>query len=583
MSTPIARLRRLFEQLFLQLLRRSAIRYRLIISFILLSLLPLLISGYLAYVESSKAIKNQTRVLATEVVKQVSKNVQLQMMRLEVESERMVLSDRFQLALGDYNDGNDRAKGAARLELTRVLLERYGSFDFINQKYVLDRANRVVDSQVFAQLGGKVEHFVVQAPDLRGRPYWGSYDDGTGQNSMVMLRAINSKNNNKLIGNLFLGIRPSHFSSIFDDVALGTGTDTFIFDGRSRKAIVRAHEQVAGAVDISAEAALAELIARALPTAETGNFAAFNSKALGQYLAAYARVPGTSWFVVSTIPLDKLTAEAKAVRNQIVLIGLLCFLFSIALALVIARSIAAPLERLVHGMRETETGNYAVRMNADGSDELTVLTNKFNEMASRVDQHNEQLEARVRERTHALEDANSKLAALSLTDSLTGIANRRRFDEALAVELKRAARARIPLALMMIDVDFFKNYNDFYGHQEGDSCLRRVARLLQAHARRASDLVARYGGEEFVMIAADTDYDSAQALAESMRATLAALQMEHERSPLACVTISIGVVTLVPDEDLTPEALVRMADKAMYRAKEQGRDQVVMAGRKAVV
>ena len=105
----------------------------------------------------------------------------------------------------------------------------------------------------------------------------------------------------------------------------------------------------------------------------------------------------------------------------------------------------------------------------------------------------------------------------------------------------------------MLDVDFFKNYNDCYGHQEGDDCLRRVAGLLQSHARRASDLAARYGGEEFVLIAADTDADSALALAETIRAAFEALQLPHERSPLGCVTASIGVVSLVPDESSSAE------------------------------
>ena len=166
-----------------------------------------------------------------------------------------------------------------------------------------------------------------------------------------------------------------------------------------------------------------------------------------------------------------------------------------------------------------------------------------------------------------------------MTDALTGIPNRRRFDDVLASELNRAVRSGQPLALMMLDVDFFKNYNDHYGHQDGDACLRKVARLLHSHARRASDLVARYGGEEFVMLAADTDADSALGLAETVREALEALGLPHVKSPLGCVTTSIGVVVLVPDEAQTPEMFLRMADKAMYRAKEQGRNRVVLAGR----
>lgn len=167
-----------------------------------------------------------------------------------------------------------------------------------------------------------------------------------------------------------------------------------------------------------------------------------------------------------------------------------------------------------------------------------------------------------------------------MTDGLTGIPNRRRFDEVLAVELHRAARAGHVLALMMLDVDFFKNYNDHYGHQEGDVCLRKVARLLQSHARRDSDLVARYGGEEFVMLVVETDADSAMNLAEDVRQSLEVLDLPHAKSPLSCVTTSIGVAIFVPEGDQSPEIFIRMADKAMYRAKEQGRNQVVLFGKR---
>ena len=317
---------------------------------------------------------------------------------------------------------------------------------------------------------------------------------------------------------------------------------------------------------------------------EEGGFLAYDQPrrdgvARATILVAYAQIPHTTWYVVSTLPDNALLAEAQAMRDKIVLIGVLCFAFAVVLALVIARSISAPMEKLAGVMRETETGNYALRMEYEGRDELALLAQKFNDMAGNIGQAHEQLEIRVAERTRDLEQANEKLAALSMTDSLTGIANRRRFDAALEAQLKRSARTGQPVALLMVDVDYFKSYNDFYGHQEGDACLRKVAHQLQTHARRAGDLAARYGGEEFVMLAADTDAGHAAALAGDLRAALEESALPHEKSPLGHVTISIGVVVLVPEEHHTPELFIRMADKAMYRAKEQGRNQVVVAGR----
>jgi diguanylate cyclase (GGDEF)-like protein len=572
-------MKRLTAYLSQHLLRKIAIRHRLIGSFVLLTLLPLVISGYISYVESTNAIAERTRVFSTEVVKQVSKNIRLEMAKMESESERMVLSPPVQSALSHYAGDDPRQKSAARAELTRLLLERYGSFDFINQKYFLDKDNQIMDTQVFAALGAGVVQFAERAPNLRGRPYWGIYADSAGQASMVLLRAIYTTGDNKLVGSLFLGVLPAHFSSIFDDVDLGSGTDIFVLDARGGQVVVNGPQPAAAGSAPAADPALVEEIKTSSLANQRTGFVGYNAREPGKYLAAYAQIAGTSWYVVSTIPLDKLTAEAQSVRNQSVLIGFLCFVMAIGLAAIIARSISRPLDSLVRSMRETGSGNYASRMTPEGNDELTVLAQKFNEMASTVDRHHVQLEARVRERTRDLAEANSKLAALSLTDGLTGIANRRRFDEALGQELKRAARGRTPLALLMLDVDFFKLYNDFYGHQRGDTCLVSVARLVQSHARRASDLAARYGGEEFAMIAADTDAETALALAETIRASLDALQLPHERSALGRVTASIGVAVVVPDEQHSPEALVRLADQALYRAKEQGRNQAVLAGR----
>ena len=569
---------RLADYLSLHLLRKIEIRYRLLGSMALLSLLPLLISGFISYTESTRAIAERTRVLSTEVAKQVAKNIQLEMAKLEADSESLVLSDRIQDALAQYAHGDEIHVTAARREMMHALLERYGSFDFVNQKYLLDRDNRIIDAQVFSNLGRGVVQFVERAPRLLGRPYWGTYDNASGQKSLVLLRAIHDKANNQPAGNLFLGVRPSHFSAIFDDVDLGSGTDIFVLDADAGKVVVN----TAAGQDSAPDAALADELRRSMQRNQRSGFFGYNGQLPGEQLAAYAQIGDTSWFVVSTIPLSKLTIEAQSARDKSIVVGLFGFAISVALAVILARSISAPLERLVHSMRETEGGNYANRMTPEGSDELTVLARQFNEMASKVDRNNLQLEERVTERTRDLAAANGKLAALSMTDGLTGIANRRRFDEALVLELHRAARMHTPLALLMLDVDFFKNYNDRYGHQEGDACLRRVASLLQSHARRASDLAARYGGEEFVLVAADTDAATATALAETIRAEIEALQLAHERSPLGWVTASIGVVSMVPDESTGTIDIVGMADQAMYRAKEQGRNQVVVARSKAV-
>jgi diguanylate cyclase (GGDEF)-like protein len=187
-----------------------------------------------------------------------------------------------------------------------------------------------------------------------------------------------------------------------------------------------------------------------------------------------------------------------------------------------------------------------------------------------------ELEVKVRERTQELVESNAKLAALSMTDSLTGIANRRRFDEALAAEWLRARRSRKPLTVGVVDVDFFKTYNDLYGHQAGDGCLRLVAEAISTNLRRDTDLAARYGGEEFVFVAPGVDAAGAVALAEAILAALRTKGHRHQLAPSGIVTASIGIAAAVPGEVETPELLLRYADQALYEAKRRGRDQVIL-------
>jgi diguanylate cyclase (GGDEF)-like protein len=185
------------------------------------------------------------------------------------------------------------------------------------------------------------------------------------------------------------------------------------------------------------------------------------------------------------------------------------------------------------------------------------------------------LMAIVDERTKQLEDANARLRELSFVDPLTGVANRRRFDEHLSLEWRRAIRSESSLAVVMIDLDSFKRFNDAHGHQEGDRALQRVASVLTDAAQRAGDLVARYGGEEFVLLLQGTDETGALTLAERVRADVEALAIPHIQSRIgSVVTISVGVTSVIPTEDLEPAAVIAAADAALYRAKAEGGNRV---------
>lgn len=172
-----------------------------------------------------------------------------------------------------------------------------------------------------------------------------------------------------------------------------------------------------------------------------------------------------------------------------------------------------------------------------------------------------------------LKEANRELQRLATLDGLTGVANRRRFDQYLDDEWWRMFREELPLSLILCDIDFFKKYNDTYGHQAGDACLRRVADALRFCAKRSVDLVARYGGEEFAIILPNTTTSGASQVAEEIRSVVNSLHIAHAASPVSeHVTISLGVASMFPKADTSPTILITEADVALYQAKASGRN-----------
>jgi len=188
---------------------------------------------------------------------------------------------------------------------------------------------------------------------------------------------------------------------------------------------------------------------------------------------------------------------------------------------------------------------------------------------------------RIADMRQQLQQANRELLRMTVRDGLTGIANRRHFDEVISREVKRAIRTHSSVSLVMCDIDSFKPYNDNYGHQSGDDCLKYVARTMAKVSKRPGDLVARYGGEEFGLILPETDITGAQAIAENVRSAVDELNLSHAYSLASDhVTISAGVATISPnkgdDVAVIVKQLIKTADKGLYQAKDQGRNQVAV-------
>lgn len=199
-----------------------------------------------------------------------------------------------------------------------------------------------------------------------------------------------------------------------------------------------------------------------------------------------------------------------------------------------------------------------------------------------------QLENLVAKRTKELEEANDQikkinqqLKRLVILDGLTGIPNYRRFAEVLELEWRRAIRNSRPISIVLIDVDYFKLYNDTYGHQKGDDCLKKIAQTLKKTCKRPTDLAARYGGEEFILVLSESDESGALSLAKQLLQGVANLKIQHKSSPIIpVVTISLGCATVTPKAGEEAAALIKMADEALYTSKNNGRNRITVANPK---
>ena len=303
-------------------------------------------------------------------------------------------------------------------------------------------------------------------------------------------------------------------------------------------------------------------------------------------LAGYSHIPSVSWGLVVEQPLHFAMADVANLRSINLLVLLSSALLAILLSLWIAKTIAEAIAKLSAATVRMADGKLETRLEVETTDELGQLAASFNRMAEQLArrgealrQAKEELEQQVAERTRELTEANCELQRLSLSDALTCIGNRRFLDELLEREWRRALREQTPLSVVMLDIDYFKLFNDTYGHVAGDDCLRKVAGILTATIQRTTDFASRYGGEEFVLVLPATDEQGALTVAEKIRCRVEALAIPHEKSPLAgVVTVSIGVATIMPLRDSDAGLLMTAADQALYRAKTAGRNQVRSAG-----
>ena len=300
-----------------------------------------------------------------------------------------------------------------------------------------------------------------------------------------------------------------------------------------------------------------------------------------RYLARWQSIQlpdGPMLTIALALPESRYAEPAERALNRIGLLILGFWVVGVVAALLAAWWLSRPLRALSRWAEDLAGGGGRFSPSVRSPvREVVVLAHALERMADRQRSHAQDLERQVAERTQALVQANQRLVGLSLTDGLTGLANRRHFDEVLAREGERSRRDRRPMSLLMLDVDWFKSYNDQYGHPAGDVVLCQIARILLESVRRPGDLAARYGGEEFAVILPGLAVHEAEGMAERIRARVEALAITHAHGLSGRVTISIGVAEMDLDDAHGAETLVGRADAALYRAKAGGRNRVETA------
>lgn len=287
-----------------------------------------------------------------------------------------------------------------------------------------------------------------------------------------------------------------------------------------------------------------------------------------------SRLPdGPATTVVSVLPQSQFDALPRGLFINFTILGSAVVGIFLVLTIFASKWIANPLVKLAEWATRLGQGEWG-EMNSRPSPiaEVESLSNALRFMSESAKNHADNLQKEVAARTAELERANIDLEKLSRTDGLTGLANRRRFDEVIAQEVARANRQKEPLALIMIDVDHFKEYNDHYGHIAGDNCLVQVASILRENLHRPGDLATRYGGEEFAVIVSNCDSREVMALAEILRKKIEQAGIEHSMSSSGVVTASFGAAALMQNENNYPEKLIKAADQALYKAKNLGRN-----------
>jgi diguanylate cyclase (GGDEF)-like protein len=553
---------------FLDAIGLKSIKVKIIAFALLATLIPSLSMGWLSYQNNRRAIDDKIGQELTSLTSHASRELDLWFRERRYDIKVLASSYEVTENLEKLGHAADPAAGSrkAAAEPLRRLRAYLGSvggrFADYQELFVADVRGSVLASSRKEQgapdrVSGEWLNRTRASESVVGEAFW----DASLQAGVIVIAAPVRSADGNFLGAMGVKVGLGGIDKILTASTKDPSEELYLID---RKGVMVSSSQDLHSPFLASR--INEGIARSLFGRE-GSLIDYRSQNGAEVMGTLHSFPDLQWGVVAE--KDRRTAYSAIIRlRNLTLTMITALLLGIGLlAYLLGLTIVLPLGRLTHGAGKVAGGDLDVRLPVQGGSEVDYMTEVFNEMVGRLRKFHDENEAITEE----LRERNKELRTLSVTDSLTGLYNRTRLPELLSIELARSRRHQHPFALLMMDIDLFKRFNDTHGHQAGDELIRRVAAILKS-SLRSCDLAARYGGEEFLILLTETDPAGAASFAEKLRGSVQEMRLKGEEG----VTVSIGAACY-PDHGDDIETLIRLADSALYHCKRNGRNQVAMA------
>lgn len=549
---------------FLDTFRLDSIKSKILVFALLATLIPSLTMGWLSYVQNKRSLTEKITEELRNVTSHTAREIDLWLKErfydMRVFASSYEVSENLEKILREPNAGGKESKALRRLkDYLKSVREKFIDYE---ELLVIDPKAQVVATTAprpgNVNLPSDWQDLAKKEKTILGEMYW----DKALEKAVMMIAVPIKAPNGRFLGILTAKLNFQTIHRFLQGFSLGTSGHVYVItlDGTF---VISSRLPPSGFTKVKLPAEATQTLLK--KKAASREYRDYQGKGV---VGTLKQIPHLAWAGVAEIGADEAYAQVVRLRN-ITLLMVLGLLLGIGLtAYLLGLTIVQPLDRLTKAAAKVAAGNLQVDLPVLSGGEVGYMTEVFNDMVARLRQGRDDLAAI----NNTLSERNKELAQLSITDSLTGLYNRKHLMETLVNEAARARRHKRSFSVLMIDIDHFKQYNDTFGHLAGDDLLTKMASIFKESIRDV-DYAARYGGEEFLVMLPETELNGACESAERIRARVATESFGNANNQ---ITVSIGVAAF-REHGNTPESIIASADAALYQAKRRGRDRVVRA------